>query len=165
MILNSLKIYGLRRKYRSLRWLLMAEFDESKDKTLQVGAAERECVQRFREQTDQRRFTKATVLKIMIDWWTSLDLEEQRQLYHGEKSVSGTGKDWLRDRVMTILQELGMLPGNKGNPAEPEGLTELIEKVKHFVRYKVLNSEEQREIESLRKALSIDIKKQRKTAG
>lgn len=112
----------------------MSEFEENTKKYLQLGAIDKEFVLKFRQQAAKRKFKQIDILRQLISWWNSLDVEKQRSFYFDDNFVQ---KD------------------------EPT-ISESIETIKHYVRYKIPSAEEQREIESLRQALSAETKRKRK---
>lgn len=104
------------------------EFQENVSNQLQLGALDKDLVLLFRKQTEERKFKKVDVLRIMTNWWLDMDIPDQRDLYHGI--------------------------GIKQPENEESSINKCIETVRDVAtRYKIPDKEQQRLIDSLRKAL------------
>lgn len=62
----------------------MKNFDKKIEKRgqLQVGMCDADLVLLWRKETDGRNFGKTRVIKIMLNWWLSMNYEEQKEIYH-----------------------------------------------------------------------------------
>lgn len=104
------------------------EFQENVSNQLQLGALDKDLVLLFRKQTEERKFKKVDVLRIMTNWWLDMDIPDQRDLYHGI--------------------------GIKQPENEESSINKCIETVRDFAtRYKIPDKAQQQLIDSLRKAL------------
>ncbi len=52
------------------------EFQENMSNQLQLGALDKDLVLLFRKQTEERKFKKVDVLRIMVNWWLDMDITE-----------------------------------------------------------------------------------------
>lgn len=110
------------------------------EKILHLGAdLDRDFVLGFRDYCRLNDFKQKTVIKRLVEFWLAQDPTDQENLYRG--------------RLQKIVGEV-ITP-------EPK-ISESIEMVKHFVKFKLPSPEEQRMIASLRQALSPEPKKERK---
>lgn len=109
------------------------EFQENVSNQLQLGALDKDLVLLFRKQTEERKFKKVDVLRIMTNWWLDMDIPDQRDLYHGI--------------------------GIKQPENEESSINKCIETVRDFAtRYKIPDKAQQQLIDSLRKALGLERK-------
>lgn len=110
---------------------------------LHLGAdLDKAFVSGFRDYCRLNDFKQKTIVRRLVEWWLALDSIDQEHIYRGR----------LQEAADTIKQP---------HPTEPT-IIESIETIKHFVRYKLPSTEEQREIDSLKKALGPEPKKQLK---
>jgi len=116
--------------------------NEKKQIKLLGAFVEGEFVDNFREYCKKNDFKQTTLFQRLVEWWLALSPMDQEHIYRGR------------------LQEVGNIV-KSSRKIEPT-VSESIETLKTFIRYKIPSAEEQREIESLRQALGAEPKKERK---
>jgi hypothetical protein len=81
----------------------MEDIEENQKKYLQLGQIERSLCLQFRQQVVKRKFKQVELLRLLIEWWISLDEISQRNFYYEDfdeaaKIVAAAAGDTLKKK-------------------------------------------------------------------
>jgi len=85
----------------------MENNEENYEKQLQLGAdLDPTLVLQFRQQAVDRKFKKKEILKRLVEWWVSLDIEQQKEMYYQTSKDLNLPDDQI-EKLWTAVEKIG----------------------------------------------------------